>query len=103
VGIRFQQSFTAIIEHLVIGHGYRRLLSWEAFGAPRQLDQRASVQRYPAFPPGILPRLSTETSEYGDFSESSGMDAIRRLLSGFPMTRSSAANDNMALGAMKSP
>lgn len=95
------QSLTKLMEHLVVGHGYRRFLF---VGGPEghpdnKLRERIFLQVLREYSP-TWPEISWEI-DHGGFFELSGMEVIRRHLGEVPFDVVVAANDNMALGIQK--
>ena len=89
----------ALAEHLVTGHGYRRL----GFAAG-PTDAPDAVERLTAFSSAVRDRLAhtVDVVPGGDFSEASGRTAARVLLSREAVPEAVAcANDQMAIGVIR--
>ena len=89
----------ALAEHLVTGHGYRRL--GFAAGPP---DAPDAVERLTAFSSAVRDQLArtVDVVPGGDFSEASGRTVARVLLSREAVPEAVAcANDQMAIGVIR--
>jgi DNA-binding LacI/PurR family transcriptional regulator/signal transduction histidine kinase len=101
VSIKNRRSMQRIVEHLVLDHGYRRFLF---ICGPR--GHRDSREREHVFRQTLAAFQNSHPDiewieEYGGFSESSAKAIVKRYLSEKPFHAIVAANDNMALGALK--
>lgn len=89
-----------LVEHLVQHHGYRNFIYITGPKGHHESDQRLIGARESLEKHGIP--LSQDAVMSGDFSASSGSDAVRRLLeTGKKLEVILCANDEMALGALK--
>lgn len=95
------RSLTRVMEHLVLDHGYRRFLFLGGPAAHRDTQTREGVFRRTLTQFSQLWPTIEASYAYGGFSESSGMETIRRYFDGEPFDAVVAANDNMALGVLK--
>lgn len=101
LAIQSRRSLTRVLEHLILDHGYRRLLFIGGPPAHRdslwreQIFRRTLADFLPSCP-GLEGRV-----EYAGFVEDRAMEVFRRHLPGPPFDAVVAANDNMAVGVMK--
>jgi signal transduction histidine kinase/DNA-binding LacI/PurR family transcriptional regulator len=101
LSIRSGKPLAELVGHLALDHGCRRFLF---IGGPRRHRETAARERvFRRVLSGLRttwPDLAWE-AEYGDFNEYTSMEIVRRRLAGPAFDAIVAANDNMAVGALK--
>jgi len=99
--IEARESMRRLLDHLIVDHGYRRLLFLGGF--PHQTDSRIrervfreTIRDHRRTRPGLRAVV-----DYGAFSEAGALEAMARQRENGPFDAVVAANDYMAIGVKK--